>query len=88
MMTVRQGTLASVSEMTAGQRAQFERDGYLVIRGALSPDEVDFCTDALDQVHARTSYPDSMGHYPDQLPLHADLKSRRLLDPANPALRP
>jgi ectoine hydroxylase-related dioxygenase (phytanoyl-CoA dioxygenase family) len=28
------------------------------------------------------------GHYPDQLPLHADLKSRGLLDPANPALRP
>jgi len=26
--------------MTAEQRAAFERDGYLIIRGALCPDEV------------------------------------------------
>jgi phytanoyl-CoA dioxygenase PhyH len=39
--------------MTPAQRADFERDGYLVIRGALSASEVDFYTAALDLVYAR-----------------------------------
>jgi ectoine hydroxylase-related dioxygenase (phytanoyl-CoA dioxygenase family) len=38
--------------MTADQREQFERDGYLVIKGALSQDEVAFYNDALDRVYA------------------------------------
>jgi ectoine hydroxylase-related dioxygenase (phytanoyl-CoA dioxygenase family) len=38
--------------MTAEQRAAFERDGYLIIRGALSPDEVAGARDAIDRVHA------------------------------------
>jgi ectoine hydroxylase-related dioxygenase (phytanoyl-CoA dioxygenase family) len=38
--------------MSAELREQFERDGYLVIRGALDPDEVDFYRDALDRVYA------------------------------------
>jgi ectoine hydroxylase len=37
--------------MTAEQREQFDRDGYLVIRGALTPDEVAFYEAALDRVY-------------------------------------
>jgi ectoine hydroxylase len=37
--------------MTAEDRAAFERDGYLMIRGALSEDEVARYTDALDRVY-------------------------------------
>lgn len=38
--------------MTADQREQFDRDGYLIIRGALSESEVAFYADALDRVYA------------------------------------
>ena len=38
--------------MTSHERDQFEKDGYLLIRGALSPDEVDFYRDAMDRVYA------------------------------------
>jgi ectoine hydroxylase len=41
-----------VAPMSVELREQFERDGYLVIRGALGPDEVAFYTDALDRVYA------------------------------------
>ena len=38
--------------MTAEQRASFDRDGYLIIRGALGPDEVAAAREAIDGVHA------------------------------------
>lgn len=38
--------------MTARQRASFDRDGYLVIRGALGPDEVASARQAIDRVYA------------------------------------
>ena len=38
--------------MTAEDRAAFERDGYLIIRGALFPDEVAAARDAVDRVYA------------------------------------
>jgi ectoine hydroxylase len=38
--------------MTAEQRATFDRDGYLIIRGALRPDEVAAAREALDRVYA------------------------------------
>src|SRR5262249_25481090 len=41
-----------VAPMSVELREQFERDGYLVIRGALGPDEVAFYTEALDRVYA------------------------------------
>jgi ectoine hydroxylase-related dioxygenase (phytanoyl-CoA dioxygenase family) len=44
-------TNAAVTAMTPEQRDQFERDGYLVIREALSEREVSFYTDAIDQVY-------------------------------------
>lgn len=37
---------------SAAEREQFDRDGFLVIRGALKPDEVEFYRDALDRVYA------------------------------------
>ncbi|HEV2344772.1 MAG TPA: phytanoyl-CoA dioxygenase family protein [Actinocrinis sp.] len=44
--------VAATAAMSREQRDQFERDGYLVIRGALSEDEVASYTDALDRVYA------------------------------------
>jgi hypothetical protein len=38
--------------MTAAEREQFDREGYLIIRGALSPSEVDFYRGALGRVYA------------------------------------
>jgi ectoine hydroxylase-related dioxygenase (phytanoyl-CoA dioxygenase family) len=38
--------------MTAEQREQFERDGYLVIKAALTPDEIAYYEEALDKVYA------------------------------------
>lgn len=38
--------------ITAAERERFERNGFLVIRGALTPDEVRRCADALDRVYA------------------------------------
>jgi len=40
-----------VAPMTALQRDEFEENGFLVIRGALSEPEVEFCTDALDRTY-------------------------------------
>jgi ectoine hydroxylase len=40
-----------VAPMTVEQREQFDREGYLVIRGALTPDEVAYYTEALDRVY-------------------------------------
>lgn len=39
--------------MTAEQRRQFERDGYVVVPGALSPTEVEQYATALDHLHAQ-----------------------------------
>jgi hypothetical protein len=38
--------------MTAEDRAAFERDGYLIIRDALCPDEVAAARDAVGRVYA------------------------------------
>lgn len=40
--------------MTDAQRKQFEEDGYVVVRGALRPDEVEHYAGALDELFART----------------------------------
>src|SRR5258708_30930415 len=47
--------------MTAEQRATFERDGYLIIRGALYPDEVAGAHDAIDRVYAAMVKAGSLG---------------------------
>ena len=52
----RSGTRAPVVErhgspMSAGQRDQFERDGFLMVRGALSPDEIERYTAAVDAAY-------------------------------------
>jgi ectoine hydroxylase len=38
--------------MSATEREQFDRDGFLIIRGALTPDEVGRYADTLDRVYA------------------------------------
>ncbi|ONI75122.1 hypothetical protein ALI144C_40960 [Actinosynnema sp. ALI-1.44] len=38
--------------MTADERDQFDEDGFLIIRGALSPEEVDFYRSAIERVYA------------------------------------
>jgi ectoine hydroxylase len=42
----------AVRPMSKAEREQFDRDGYLIVRGALSQDEVGFYRDALDRVYA------------------------------------
>ena len=42
----------AVRVMSAAEREQFDRDGYLIIRGALNQDEVGFYRDALDRVYS------------------------------------
>jgi ectoine hydroxylase len=43
---------APITPMTPEQRAQFEQDGYLILRGALTPTEVEYYVAALDRVYA------------------------------------
>src|SRR5260370_17385252 len=38
--------------MAPDQRARFDRDGYLIIRGALQPDEAAAAREATDRVYA------------------------------------
>jgi ectoine hydroxylase len=42
---------APTTAMTPQQREQFEQDGYLIIRGALSEPEVEYYTAAIDRVY-------------------------------------
>jgi ectoine hydroxylase len=55
------GTTAPAVPMTAEQRAAFDRDGYLIIRGALGPDEVAAAREAVDRVYAATAWAGSLG---------------------------
>lgn len=50
-MTV-ENEAADVAAMSKEQREQFDQDGYLVVRGALSEGEVAFYSQALDRVYA------------------------------------
>jgi len=47
--------------MTAEQRARFDRDGYLIIRGALTPDEVVVTRTALDRAYTAAAKVGSLG---------------------------
>ena len=51
-MTMTRPPDAQTAAMTAQQREQFEQDGYLILRNALTPDEVEFYVAALDRVYA------------------------------------
>jgi ectoine hydroxylase len=52
---------AAWTTMTNAEREQFDEDGYLLIRGALSHDEVEFYRDAIDRLY--------MQHTPGE-PIH------------------
>lgn len=47
--------------ISAERRARFDRDGYLIIRGALGPDEVVAARNALDGVYAAAAQDGSLG---------------------------
>ena len=47
--------------MAAEQRARFDRDGYLTIRGALRPDEVAGAREAIGRVYADAATAGSLG---------------------------
>jgi ectoine hydroxylase-related dioxygenase (phytanoyl-CoA dioxygenase family) len=47
--------------MTAEERASFDRAGYLIIKGALAPDEVAATREALDRVYESKARADSLG---------------------------
>jgi ectoine hydroxylase len=51
----------SAVPMTAEQRAAFDRDGYLIIRGALGPDEAAAAREAVDRVYAHMAKAGSLG---------------------------
>ncbi len=55
------GKITPAEPMTAEQRAAFDRDGYLIIPGALRPDEVAATRDALDRVYASMEQAGSLG---------------------------
>ena len=59
-MTSAGNTIPAVP-MTAEQRAAFDRDGYLIIRGALSPDETAAARKAVDRVYATMASAGSLG---------------------------
>ena len=58
--TVARNTTSAVP-MTAEQRATFDRDGYLIIRGALRPDEAADAREAIDRVYASMAKAGSLG---------------------------
>ena len=47
--------------MTPEQRAAFDRDGYLIIRGALGPDEAADAREAIDRVYAAMAKAGALG---------------------------
>jgi ectoine hydroxylase len=50
-MSITTGNGGQTVPITPAEREQFDRDGFLIIRGALTPDEVGRYTDALDRVY-------------------------------------
>ena len=83
-------TTKSAVPMTAGQRAAFDRDGYLVIRGALGPDETAAAIDAIDRVYADAARsgrlnPDGSMHLLGAGPRPGDHPAVRLAERARPA---
>ena len=61
-MTQTSAVIAAPAEpMTSAERARFERDGYLIIRAALGPDEVAAARIALDRVYASAARAGSLG---------------------------
>jgi ectoine hydroxylase len=55
------GNRTTAMPMTAEQRAAFNRDGYVIIRAALRPDEVAAARNAIDRVYASMAKAGSLG---------------------------
>jgi len=55
------GNITPAVPMTAEQRTTFDRDGYLIIRDALGPDEAAAAREAIDRVYASMAKASSLG---------------------------
>jgi hypothetical protein len=64
---LRTGSVEHARPIQAAERERFDRDGYLIIRGALTPPEVRKYADALDRVHAAAA---ADGRVPDGASMH------------------
>ncbi|HEY1488812.1 MAG TPA: phytanoyl-CoA dioxygenase family protein [Micromonosporaceae bacterium] len=51
-MTITEGITTVPTAISQAERDQFDRDGYLIIKGALDADEVAYYEDAIDRVYA------------------------------------
>ena len=56
--------MRNMRNLTDAQRLQWETDGYIVLEGALSPDEVAFFSDELDEVRKQPGYEPRPGELP------------------------
>ena len=56
--------MRNMQTLTDAQRLQWETDGYIVLEGALSPDEVAFFSDELDEVRKQPGYEPRPGELP------------------------
>ncbi len=54
-------TPVTAEPMAPEHRVRFDRDGYLIIRGALGPDEVEGAREAIDRVYAAMAKAGSLG---------------------------
>ncbi|MGY0233348.1 phytanoyl-CoA dioxygenase family protein [Longispora urticae] len=60
-MTATAHAPAAELAMTPDQREQFDRDGYLIIRGVLTPEEIAHYTAAMDRVYAEHAAAGKLG---------------------------
>jgi hypothetical protein len=67
----RSGDITPAVPMTAEQRATLDRDGYLIIRAALRPDEPADAREAIDRVYASMAKARSLGPDSSMHPLSA-----------------
>ena len=56
--------MRNMRTLTEAQRIQWETDGYIVLEGALNPDEVEFFSNELDEVRKKPGYEPRPGELP------------------------
>ena len=62
--------MRNMRTLTEAQRIQWETDGYIVLEGALNPEEVEFFSNELDEVRQKPGFEPRPGELP---PGHPDL---------------
>ena len=56
--------MRNMRTLTEAQRIQWETDGYIILEGALNPDEVKFFSNELDEVRKKPGYEPRPGELP------------------------